>query len=104
MREFWKNGAILPSLEQELPPFPSLLHAGGWGHTALQGGQYGPILAPGRVAWPHFEMGPCYPPLLLTALVFNVKEMMRFDVFGMRSISVACKDFVDQSAISSSPQ
>ena len=67
MREFWKNGAILPSLEQELPPFPSLLHAGGWGHTALQGGQYGPILAPGRVAWPHFEMGPCYPPLLLTA-------------------------------------
>ena len=28
---------------------------------------------------------------LVTALVFNVKEMMRFDSFGMRSISVACK-------------
>ena len=41
---------------------------------------------------------------LVTALVFNVKEMMRFDAFGMRSISVACKDFVDQSAMCSSPQ
>ena len=27
---------------------------------------------------------------LVTALVFNVKEMMRFDAFGMRSICVAC--------------
>ena len=41
---------------------------------------------------------------LVTALVFNVKEMARFDAFGMRSISVACKDFVDRSAICSSPQ
>ena len=41
---------------------------------------------------------------LVTALVFNVKEMMRFDAFGMRSISVACKDFVDRSAMCSSPQ
>ena len=41
---------------------------------------------------------------LVTALVFNFKEMMRFDAFGMRSISVACKDFVDRSAMCSSPQ
>ena len=27
---------------------------------------------------------------LATALVFNVNEMVRFDAFGMRSISVAC--------------
>ena len=32
---------------------------------------------------------------LATDLVFNVNEMVRFDAFGMRSISVACKDFVD---------
>ena len=41
---------------------------------------------------------------LVTALVFNVNEMVRFDAFGMRSISVACKDFVDRSAMCSSPQ
>ena len=34
----------------------------------------------------------------------NVNEMVRFDAFGMRSISVACKHFVDRSAICSSPQ
>ena len=36
---------------------------------------------------------------VVTALVFNVKEMERFDAFGMRSISVACKGFVDRSTI-----
>ena len=41
---------------------------------------------------------------LVTALVFYVNEMARFNVFGMRSISVACKDFVDRSAMCSSPQ
>ena len=41
---------------------------------------------------------------LATASVFNVNEMVRFDAFGMRSISVACKDFVDRSAMCSSPQ
>ena len=41
---------------------------------------------------------------LVTALVFNVNEMARFDAFGMRRISVACKDFVDRSAMYSSPQ
>ena len=40
----------------------------------------------------------------MTALVFNVNKMVRFDAFGMRSISVACKDFVDRSAMCSSPQ
>ena len=41
---------------------------------------------------------------LATASVFNVNEMVRFDAFGMRSISVACKDFVDRLAMCSSPQ
>ena len=41
---------------------------------------------------------------LAMASVFNVNEMVRFDAFGMRSISVACKDFVDRSAMCSSPQ
>ena len=41
---------------------------------------------------------------LATALVFNVNEMVRFDAFDMRSIFVACKDFVDRSAMCSSPQ
>ena len=41
---------------------------------------------------------------LATALVFNVNEMVTFDAFGMRSISVACKDFVDRSTMCSSPQ
>ena len=40
---------------------------------------------------------------LATALVFNVNEIVRFDAFGMRSISVACKDFVDRSVMCSSP-
>ena len=38
----------------------------------------------------------------VTALVFKVKEMAKFDVSGMRSISVALKDFVDRSAMCSS--
>ena len=41
---------------------------------------------------------------LVTTLVFNVNEMVRFDAFGMTSISVACKDFVDRSAMCSSPK
>ena len=41
---------------------------------------------------------------LVTAVVFYVNEMERFNAFGMRSISVACKDFVDRSAMCSSPQ
>ena len=41
---------------------------------------------------------------LLTALVFNVNEMVRVVAFGMNSISVACKDFVDRSAMCLSPQ
>ena len=49
----FQNGAILPSLEPR------------WGHTALPGGQYGPILSqiakmgpycpPWRAIWPHFD-------------------------------------------------
>ena len=49
----FQNGAILPSLEPK------------WGHTALPGGQYGPILSqiakmgpycpPWRAIWPHFD-------------------------------------------------
>ena len=39
----------------------------------------------------------------VTALGFKVKEMARFDASCMRSISVAWKDFVDRSAMSSSP-
>ena len=47
----FQNGAMLPSLEPK------------WGHTALPGGQYGPILSqiakmgpycpPWRAVWPH---------------------------------------------------
>ena len=37
----------------------------------------------------------------MTALVFNVNDMVWFDAFGMRIISVACKDFVDRSAMCS---
>ena len=49
----FQNGSILPSLEPK------------WGHTALPGGQYGPILSqiakmgpycpPWRAIWPHFD-------------------------------------------------
>ena len=49
-----------------------------WGHIALQGGQHGPILPPGRVAWPHFEMGAMLPSFTTSfnsvnlSLVFKV--------------------------------
>ena len=45
MREFWKNGAILPSLEQELPPPLSFF---------TPCGRMGPYCPPGRAVWPHF--------------------------------------------------
>ena len=32
-----------------------------WGHIALHGGLYSPILAPGRAAWPHFGDGAMLP-------------------------------------------
>ena len=60
-------GAILPSREGNMAPFWQFETK--WGHTALQGGQYSPILPPGRVAWPHFEMGPVCPPLLLPKML-----------------------------------
>ena len=36
--------------------------------------------------------------------VFKVKETAKFDVYGMRSLSVVWKDSVDRSAMCSRPQ
>ena len=40
----------------------------------------------------------------VTALVLKVKKTAKFDVCGMRSITVASKDSVDRSAMCSRPQ
>ena len=42
-----------------------------WGHIALHGGLYGPILAPGRAAWPHFGDGAMLPSFTTTNYSFK---------------------------------